>query len=511
MYRSKPFTRASSSSLPKPFAVPLAIAAVLALTGCTADPDGDTGNDGTVDQPGSYAFPSRLDGESSVSYTGQVFRHILIAGLADRVGSLTSSIEDGDVVPTADGQEVSSSLLDFYAFDADSAFAATSVSIDLHDDDVPHLSLSQNSLADFGSGSYLEQKIAGHDTTGQHKEWSTEFEGWGDKGATSPHDLVLGWFAQLDTQAYGWMNGNYPTNPVSGGPISEVYVTTEGLDLQQLIQKFLLGAVAFSQGADDYLDDDLSGKGLNSDHSAMEAGQNYTALEHAWDESFGYFGATRDYIDYTNDEIAGKGGREDYAHGYHDANDDGVIDLRSEYNFGHSVNAAKRDRGSIAATDYTGGAYEGFAVGRALLASTEGPLTESQRGELAGYRDLALLNWELAIASTVVHYINDVLGDLGAWASDQLDPTAVASYRFETHAKHWSELKGFALSLQFNPRSPMSDLEFTNLQALIGEAPEIPDGSNDPAANLLAARDLLKEAYDFEAANIGGSDGTNGW
>ena len=57
----------------------------------------------------------------------------------------------------------------------------------------------------------------------------------------------------------------------------------------------------------------------------------------------------------------------------------------------------------------------------------------------------------------------------------------------------------------------MSDLEFTNLQALIGEAPEIPDGSNDPAANLLAARDLLKEAYDFEAANIGGSDGTNGW
>ena len=40
-------------------------------------------------------------------------------------------------------------------------------------------------------------------------------------------------------------------------PIASVTVTETGLDLRQLIQKFLLMAVPFSQGTDDYLDDDV--------------------------------------------------------------------------------------------------------------------------------------------------------------------------------------------------------------------------------------------------------------
>ena len=51
--------------------------------------------------------------------------------------------------------------------------------------------------------------------------------------------------------------------------------------------------------------------------------------------------AARNFSDYTDDEIAGKGGRDNFR--FNDADGDGQIDL-TEFNFGNSVNAAKRDR-----------------------------------------------------------------------------------------------------------------------------------------------------------------------
>jgi hypothetical protein len=79
---------------------------------------------------------------------------------------------------------------------------------------------------------------------------------------------------------------------IDGSIVSSVYLTEQGHDLQQLIQKFLGVAIGFSQGADDYTDDDTEGKGLMATHSEAADGKAYTALEHAWDEAFGYFGAS---------------------------------------------------------------------------------------------------------------------------------------------------------------------------------------------------------------------------
>ena len=93
-----------------------------------------------------------------------------------------------------------------------------------------------------------------------------------------------------------WGNGTYPQTS-AGEPVASVFVTSDGRDLQQLISTFLRVAIAYSQSADDYLDDDTEGKGLLSDHSAPEDGKPYTALEHAWDEGFGYTGMTRRYAD----------------------------------------------------------------------------------------------------------------------------------------------------------------------------------------------------------------------
>jgi len=88
-------------------------------------------------------------------------------------------------------------------------------------------------------------------------------------------------------------------------------------------------------------------------------------------------------------------------------------------------------------------------------------------------------------------------------------------YKFLDHAKHWSELKGFALALQFNPRSPVTDAQFDTLHTLLGDAPVLPGAESAVITlyktSLRNARALLATAYGFDAANVGNDDGENGW
>ncbi|NIS36531.1 MAG: DUF4856 domain-containing protein, partial [Actinobacteria bacterium] len=63
------------------------------------------------------------------------------------------------------------------------------------------------------------------------------------------------------------------------------------------------------------------------------------------------------YDQYTDDEIAAAGGRDDWQ-GTHDSDGDGAIDPAAEVNFGQSVNAAKRDRGAATDLDLSAQAFE---------------------------------------------------------------------------------------------------------------------------------------------------------
>ena len=350
------------------------------------------------------------------------------------------------------------------------------------------------------SGKDLSGKIAGADPTGQHADWATELVGWTADGVTTPSTLVDAWFGAVEALAIGRANGAQGAAP-GGDAIESADVSPEGLDYAELIQKFLLGAVAFSQGTDDYLDDSEPDKGLHEQNAEPDKeGTPYTSLEHAWDEAFGYFGAARNYGDYSADEAAGKGGRDGWATGQHDTDGDGAIDLAAELNWGHSVNAAKRDRGSAegARTDFMSGAWLGFLDGRTLIANAGAQLTDTEQEALGLARDRAVANWELAISATVVHYINEVIGDMDAAGTDD--------YSFAGHAKHWSELKGFALGLQFSPRSPVTDAAFADLHRHLGQAPALPgaDDFADRRQALLEARALLTAAYAFETANVEG-------
>jgi hypothetical protein len=424
-----------------------------------------------------YEFESRfVPGESSVVYTGQIARHLLIGLQKSAIGEVTTGGAVGDV---------EAQILEFY--DCPGTICetvGTGIGVEAP------LTVTQETVGEVSTGKNLVGKTAGNDPIGQHKDWTTEFVGWNDWGdftEESPENLVRRWAKVVDDLAQN------PGNDPDGNPITKVFVSPAGQDYQQLIQKFVLGAVAFSQGADDYLDNDTDGKGLNADNTVQSSKGTYTNLEHQWDEGYGYYGAAINVLEYTDDEIAGKGGRDGFSEGYNDFDGNGEINLKSEYNFGHSLNAAKRDRGSVTGcSDLTSEGYNALYAGRALITAAGGALTEVQKTELVALRDAAVGAWEKAISATVIHYINDCLFDI---AQPSLD--------FYGYAKHWSEAKGFALSFQFNRLSPLSDAEFADVHELLRDAPEL-DAANFAAweTDLLEARDILESAYGFNSDDV---------
>ncbi|MDK1311464.1 DUF4856 domain-containing protein [Pseudoalteromonas ardens] len=457
-----------------------------------------------------YDFISRFaEGESSVAYSGQIARHILIKELFNYIKSeqfVTDSKQGKDAILTE--------LDKFYAV-SEEDFEGIWGERDLTVVTDP---AAQTKLTDISSHKDLNGKVAGNDAKGQHKDWKEDgsFAGWtaiaADGETPIPELVVRQLFAQLAERA----QSEAPSDS-TGREIETIYVTETGVDLNQMIQKFLYGALAFSQSADDYLDYNTEGKGLLTDNTEAVEGKTYTNLEHQWDEGFGYFGAARNYMNYSDDEIAGKGGRDGFSAGYNDANADGKIDFNSEYNFGNSTNAAKRDRGTVdnaKPTDLTKEAFEAFYNGRKLINSTEGALSETQMETLQGHAKDALLAWEKAIAATVVHYINDTQKDLDRLASelagthaDDYDGEQYEPSDFATLAKHWSEMKGFALNFQFNRHSPFyteSNIgKFEEMHDFMGTQPAITaDAIPTYKEDLQKARDILQEVYGFDAENV---------
>ena len=450
----------------------------------------------------TYKFNSKfVEGELSVSYTGQTARHALIAEFNHFISNLLKGQLDDGVLTSR--QDVIDELNKY--------FRTTEEQYDNFP--ITFTDAKEKFLTDIsGSHKNLVGKLAGNDEKGQHKLWNDgDFEGWGEKGSTTPEGLVDIFFGQLADNAEAHLNGTI-RQAVTGEDITDIYLNTNGTDLKQLIQKFLLVGITYSQATDDYLGNettdaagnDIDGsKGLLTDNISAASGKSYSVLEHQFDEGFGYFGAARDYLEYSDNEIAGKidadaGDREEYK-GKHDSDGDGEISLKTEFLFGQSVNAGKRDRATAAntnPTDFTKQAMDAFLAGREIINANSGAaLTEAQMTELLTHRDAAVDAWERAIVATVVHYINDTIADL--------DNLGTADFNYTDLAKHWSEMKGFALGIQFNPYSKITDAQYTQLHQLMKDAPVL-DAANVDAykTDLLAARDIIQAAMSFDAENV---------
>jgi hypothetical protein len=484
----------------------------------------EDGGNGEPTMPETYTFESQfIEGESSVAYSGQVFRHVLLNDLTTTIEGMTEEIDSANFpgvdsgIPSEQDQVVDR-LNFFYRFDSSTSGSAP---IKMSTDPM----LLQETYDDIASGKDLVGKTAGNDDVTDYKDWDGGgFMGWSDSSIAahggsidSPQGLITAFFETLEENALGRAGGDTRHGvDGDGNELSEqlpVHVMENGVDLAQMVEKFTRGAVMYSQGADDYLDSGetgVDGKGLQASSTDQDEDAPYSVLEHQYDEGWGYFGGARDYPEYTDEEIAGAGGRDGWSNGYHDTDGDGAIDLNAEFNFGHSGNAADRDLGSSseAATDFTGKAFEAFLRGRFLVNRAAGrELTSQEMAELEAVRDQAVLNWEKAIAASVVHYINDTLEVMTTFGS--------GDYDFMNHAKVYSEMKGFALILQFNPRKQLTDSQFMELHTKMGDKPVLPGADSstidDYEQALLDARAILKDAYGFAEANMGDETGQGGW
>ena len=464
---------------------PSLLAASIALTACGSDDDDNTPIDEIsplealltevkANLPANYAFDSKFTpGTSAVSYTGQTARNILLSKLTDKISAKdTTNISQLELFYENPGNAIDPELHGY----APAELIAQSYTV--IPDTYQAISTTKN----------LVDKTAGNDPA------YTGFFGWEEGTPADAETLVRTFFSEVTALA-----------------ATDTYVDQYGRDYKQLTQKLLLGAVTFSQGSGDYLLTDWAKSNVQDGDKA------YSKAEHKWDEGFGYFGAARDYTSYSDADIKSK----DKC--FKDSNNDSDIDVRSEVNFNNSVNCAKRDAkfaDTADATEYTTEVFTAFLAGRLILNdAADAELSALQVEALEFLAQEAATVWEKCISATVVHYINDTIIDIDA-------PQFTTGDNFSDYAKHWSEMKGFALALQFNPNSPFRNgnvdgISIDSLKqalSLMGEAPVLNDGTQLGAAytqgaavdsiaaykaDLLKARDLLQKAYGFSDTQAG--------
>ncbi len=405
-----------------------------------------------IETPTSYVYESRFldDGSSSVSYSGQTVRNLLLNDLkylTDYPGK-----SGGHAITEED-------MMKLYDYE-DSYDLSTWTS-----PDTPALESKYSSIS---TGKDLVGKI--------------------------DSEVVYGYNKTADELVKEWMSEIASNCTVTDNLESYLAVTSStGLNLSQMINKTLIGAVPYSQGTSNY----LAGLEDDANDEAKKEGGSYSELEHHWDEAFGYFGAARDYNTGYSDDNDRKSSP------YYDSNGDGKIDFKSEYNFGISVNAAKRDVGAAdGQVDFTKTIFDAFLEGRTLI-HNQGAMTE-----ILAQRDIIVNNWEKVIAATVVHYVNDVLADMTELYDSDQDAGALSEGSVNLN-KHWAEMRGFTIALQYNDFKLISDSDLESVAEIMGLKPVYPADGEDTFEDYKSAlsttvKSTLQTAYGFSDANMAG-------
>ena len=215
-----------------------------------------------------------------------------------------------------------------------------------------------------------------------------------------------------------------------------------GYNYPQLISKFTLGAVSYSQAVDNYLDEKMTADNTPNGKPYKD-GAHYTGKEHSWDEAFGYFGAAAHSAALTPDQNYAVAKLKDLEAA--DANGDGVVDLKSEYVFGNAYYAAGADRSGV--TDYMTTIVGAFVDGRKLITSADGEnLTAEQLTQLQQYAGVISKTWEKVLAEAAFNYAGSVYKDITAMNEAANDEDKMKVYK--DYVKHWGELKGFTMAMQ---------------------------------------------------------------
>ena len=458
--------------------------------------------------PHTYEFSSNFDGKDNVSFTGQTFRQVLINDLK----IFMKTLKRGGYPGSANDAEAA--MNSYFKFNSNAPFRGYGTVNGFGPHRLIFKDLNKNSIGVAEGSIYNEiqfpaknlvSKMAGNDNPLKHGElkgWNTEnFYGLNLRSIDAdrkedpfvePEDLIQAIFKTVAKNAAIGSSFTVANGELSAQRIYDANITKDGVNLREITHKFLQGAVALSQVAKDYFSTDLGiKKGLNANNTDPYKGStNYTALEHYWDEGFGYFGAARDFTTYTDDQIA-KGLSKD-------SDGDGKISVLKEKNIGGvAANTARIDL--IAATygdgglDLSGETINAFLVGRELINKRPEGYLKYVRANAA----VAIGAWEKTLGAVVIHYLNSTL--------DMMDAYGTEHYLFSMHAKFWSEMKGYGLAFQFNPTSLLNIADFEKFHLLIGDHPVLMTASQADIdkykRDLLKARSILRNAFGFSEIN----------
>lgn len=107
--------------------------------------------------------------------------------------------------------------------------------------------------------------------------------------ADAERQRFAGYFTKMENLS--GMNSQTASQGVAGMLGGKRLVDEKGVEYGQLISKGLIGALMLDQISNVYLGADKQ----NVDNTTPEEGENYTAMEHHWDEAYGYLTSNETY------------------------------------------------------------------------------------------------------------------------------------------------------------------------------------------------------------------------
>jgi hypothetical protein len=389
--------------------------------------------------------------KNSVSYTGQIARHVLHDSLKKLAGK-----GDGG----ANAASLEAEMMAYYGgSDKNKTIIAPA--------DKGNFNIKQGTVNEISSGKNLSGKTY--------------------KG------LITGWPGQMTGPEVLTSMIKHAAK-TSGG-----FDANTGYNYPQLISKFAMGAVFYNQAVDNYLDEKLAADN-KPNGKPYKDGAHYTGKEHVWDEAFGYWGAAAHSLNLSAKDNYDVAKMKNVTAA--DANGDGMIDLKSEMVFAHAYYASSFDKGGK--TDYLSTITQAFVDGRSLITSAGGEnLSDAERAELVGYASVIGSNWEKVIAESVFKYAGSVYKDIDK-LKEQMASNSDTSKTFATYCKHWGELKGFAMAIQ----SGKSNLGETavKMNRLIGFGPILMNASQvsgvDSMGNFMKDEAISWDEYQMHMLKV---------
>jgi len=463
----------------KLFILTVLASATLAITGCSSSDDDsattpgegtstagdgsgsspDTGSGATTAttpfaQPTSYrGFPVTLkdaEGETSVSYKGQMARHVLRESAKETMKS-----------PTTSSYAVVGEV-DSYLKNENNVIDDAPIRAPVSKDEFIFKETVNNEL---GTGKNLYDKLYNSEEKGDPIPGIADADKaktLGVPGGKTSQEVVDLWVGHFGADHAGHLDGE-----------ADHHDLTNGYDYRQLLPKYLMGAVFYNQSVDHYLDENLE-PGTKDNDQPYKDGKHYTGKEHSWDEGFGWFGAAAHYGELSAEENyeihkMGKSKTAAEALALADKDGDGKVSLYTEYNSGPAYYAASFDKDGK--STYGKNMMDAWLEGRTIITNAVGEdgyarkLNTEERDQLKALGSTIQKNWETVFAEAVFKYAGESFEEIENLESG-------ASSDPKTYYSVWSEMKGFMLALQYGgAKSKMDKTHFEEIDNLIGFGP----------------------------------------